>query len=128
MAALALASCSAKRPVLYPNAHLAAVGSATAERDIDGCIELAKQSGVDSRRAEKVAGTTAAGAAVGAATGAAVGVVTGSPGRGAAVGAAGGGTAGLFGGLFRSRDPDPVHQRFVEQCLSDKGYKPIGWR
>lgn len=23
---------------------------------------------------------------------------------------------------------DPVFQRFVEKCLSDKGYEVIGWR
>jgi len=121
-------ACVAKRPVLYPNAHLHAVGHEAAQRDIEECIELAKEHGVTSKPGAKVAGGAAKGAAIGVATGAAVGAVTGNVGRGAAVGAAGGGAAGGTRGLFRSRDPEPVFRRFVEQCLREKGYKPIGWR
>ena len=91
-------------------------------------MTLAKESGADSSRAGRVAGRSAAGAAVGAATGAAIGAVTGSVGRAAAGGAAGGGVLELFRGLFGSREPDPVYREFVEQCLRDKGYRPIGWR
>lgn len=121
-------SCAAKRPVLYPNDRLETVGADTAQQDIDTCIQLAKDNNVSSGSAGKVAGKTGAGAAVGAATGAVVGAITGNPGRAAAAGAAGGGTAGLLSGLFKAREPDPVFQRFVEQCLHDKGYQPIGWR
>ena len=48
------------------------------------------------------------------------------------VGAAGGATAGLlgtmFGWMFRRSEPDPVYRNFVETCLRDKGYQPIGWQ
>ncbi|MBW2448714.1 MAG: hypothetical protein JRG83_22750, partial [Deltaproteobacteria bacterium] len=54
--------------------------------------------------------------------------VRGHAGRGAATGAAGAAAGGLVRGLFRSREPDPVERRFVEQCLRDRGYQPIGWR
>ena len=52
----------------------------------------------------------------------------GSVGRGAAAGAAGSAVVGLVRGLFRSREPDPVYRRFVEKCLREKGYEPIGWK
>ena len=47
---------------------------------------------------------------------------------GAGAGAAGGAAGALTRGVIRSGDPDPVYQRFVEKCLRDKGYEPIGWR
>jgi hypothetical protein len=30
--------------------------------------------------------------------------------------------------MLNSGKPDPVFKKFVEQCLRDKGYQPIGWR
>jgi hypothetical protein len=120
--------CSSKRPVLYPNAHLKHVGKAIAEADIDECIQLAKDYGADSKSGEKVASQTAKGATVGGATGAAVGAVTGNLGRGVAAGAAGGAAAAGTREILRSGDPDPVLKQFVEKCLRDKGYQPIGWR
>lgn len=121
-------SCSTKHPVLYPNKHFKDVGEVAAQADIEDCIEFAAAHGAGANREAKVAGQTAAGAAIGAATGAAVGAVTGNPGRGVAVGAAGGGTGGFMRGVLNSSDPDAVQRRFVEQCLRDKGYQPVGWR
>ena len=123
-----LPACGTKRPVLYPNAHLNHVGKQVAESDIDDCMQFAADHGLKPNPEGKVAGQTAGGAAVGAASGAAVGAVLGSAGRGAAVGAAGGGAGGFMRGIFSSRDPDPVLRRFVEKCLREKGYEPIGWR
>lgn len=120
--------CAAKRPVLYTNDRLQEVGKETAERDIDRCFELAASQGVSSSSARKAAGRAAGGSAVAAAVGAAVGAVTGNPGRGAAAGAAGGGAGGLLHALIGSRDPDPIQRRFVEECLREKGYEPIGWQ
>jgi hypothetical protein len=120
--------CSPKRPVLYPNAHLKQVGKEIAEADIDECIQLAKDYGADSNSGEKVASQTAKGATVGGATGAAVGAVTGNLGRGVAAGAAGGAAAAGTREILRSGDPDPVFKKFVEKCLRDRGYEPIGWR
>lgn len=120
--------CASKRPVLYPNYRLQEVGQAGAEEDIDDCMQLAVEYGLKSEAGRKVVGQTAEGAATGAAVGAAVGGVTGYPGRGAAAGAAGGGTRGFVRGVSRSRDLGPVQKRFVEECLRERGYRPIGWR
>lgn len=121
-------ACAAKRPLLYPNARLEAVGPAAAQQDIDDCLQRAAAGGYKANADGKVAGSTAVGAAAGAAVGAATGAVVGRAGAGAAMGAAGGGTAGLLRGLFRSRDLDPVQRRFVEECLREKGYQVIGWQ
>jgi outer membrane lipoprotein SlyB len=125
---LLLVACSQKRPVLYPNYHLQEVGNETAQTEIDECISLAKEYGTSSSSSGKVAKRTAGGGAVGAAGGAASGAVFGSVGRGAAAGAAGGAAVGCLTGLFRSPEPDPVFRRFVEKCLLEKGYEPIGWK
>ena len=126
---LAATGCAAPEPVLYPNAHLESVGTAAAERDIEECQARAEAYGASAKdgKAGKVAGSTAIGGAGGGAVGAAGGAVLGRPGRGAAVGAATGATAGLVRGLFKPREPSQVHKRFVEKCLRDRGYEPIGW-
>lgn len=120
-------SCAQQRPVLYPNALLKHVGKETAEADIDACMQLAVDYGTKEDSGKKVAKNTAKGAAVGGATGTAVGAVTGNLGRGAAAGAAGGGAAAMTRSVINSGKPGPVFKNFVEQCLRDKGYKPIGW-
>ncbi len=119
-------ACATPRPVLYPNEHLKAVGTAAAQRDIDDCLQRAKNYAANPEA--RIAGSTAVGGATGAAIGAAMGAAAGEAGRGAAMGAAGGGVWGLIGGLFRSRNLDPVQKGFVDKCLQDKGYQVIGWR
>jgi len=121
-------ACAAKRPTLAPNEHLQAVGEEAARRDVDECLRLAVEAGPGAARARQVAGQTAGGAVVGAASGAVAGAISGSPGIGAAAGAAGGATAGLLGGLLRGKDLDAGQQRYVEDCLRQKGYNPAGWR
>ncbi len=64
---------------------------------------------------------------VGAATGAAVGAVYGGAGRGAAAGAAAGVVGSTASGMFRKREPSPTFMNFVNRCLHEKGYEPIGW-
>jgi hypothetical protein len=125
---LFLSACAPKRPILYPNDHFKQVGNATAQTDIDECMQLAAESDAKSSSGRKVAKDTTKGAAVGGATGAAVGAVYGNAGRSAAAGAAGGAAAGLTSGMFDAKDPDPVFRGFVEKCLRDKGYEPIGWK
>ena len=125
---LAVGSCAQQRPVLYPNAHLRYVGEEAAAVDSDECIQLAIDYGAKEDSGTRVAKDTAKGAAVGGAAGTAVGAVTGNVGRGAAAGAAGGGAASMTRSMLNSGKPDPVFKRFVEQCLRDKGYQPIGWR
>lgn len=121
-------ACAAKRPVLYPNAHYYAVGQVAAQNDIDACIQLARDFGADTGRGERVAKRTAGGATVGGAAGAAAGAVTGNLGRGAAVGAAGAAAGAMTRGIITSDEPTPVFKGFVEKCLRDKGYAPIGWK
>ncbi len=120
----AISGCSAKRPVMYTNES----SKPSAQQDIDECIRLAKESGADVNRTQEVAGSTVGGAAVGGATGAAAGIVYGNAGRAAGTGAAVGATGGFFRGLFRWREPDPVFRGYVERCLRDRSYEPIGWR
>jgi outer membrane lipoprotein SlyB len=127
---LLASACAAPRPILAPNAHLEAVGTAVAQQDIDDCLQRAHAGTLGSSPSGKIAGSTALGAATGAAVGAASGAVFGNAGRGAAAGAAGGGAAGLIRGLFhsRGRDLDPEQRRLVDQCLRDKGYEVSGWK
>ena len=127
-AMLLAAGCAAERPVVYPTARVAAVGAAAVQADVDACIAFAESSGASADRPEKVAKDTAANAAIGAGTGAAVGAAAGNgAGRGAAIGAAGVGAGTLLRGAFRSPEPAPIHRRFVERCLSDRGYDVLGW-
>jgi hypothetical protein len=128
---MALTGCStARRPVLYPNDHLNRVGEQQAEADINACMRAAEASGANDNRSGDVARKTAKAGAVGASTGAVVGAISSntSVGRGAAVGGAGAATATMVGGAFDASEPTQIYKRFVDQCLRDKGYQPIGWR
>ena len=136
---VALVACSATKPTLYPNDQYNKVGAARADQDVANCQaqaeEYVKTGGSSSADGGQMAGeaarNTGVGAAVGAASGAVGGAIGGNVGEGAAVGAASGATAGLlgtmFGWMFRRSEPDPVYRNFVEKCLRDKGYEPIGW-
>lgn len=133
--AFVVAGCSARRPVLYPNEQYNKVGDPTAQHDIDECLSRAEQyiksGGQTGQTARQVGGRTAVGAGVGAATGAVGGAIAGNPGEGAAIGAASGATAGLLSGIFdswSSKEVDPVYANFVDRCLRERGYEPIGWK
>jgi hypothetical protein len=126
--ALAATLACAARPITYSRVPGGPVEQAQLEQDIDDCMRFARQhtreaSGV----ARETARRTGVGGAVGAATGAVAGATRGSPGRGAATGAAVGATSGLIGSLLGRRD-DPVKRRYVERCLTERGYDVIGWR
>lgn len=121
-----LAGCGYQRPVLYPNAHLKQVGEAQAQTDIAECMKMA-EAYVKSNPEAQVVGSTAAGAGAGAAVGGAMGAVTGNLGRGAGIGAAGGAVAGVIRGASRASSPSPTYKNFVNRCLREKGYEPIGW-
>ena len=130
-----IAGCASQRPVLYPNQHVRNVGSGTADRDIDECMRRAEayvsSNGQVGSAVEGAATGAATSATIGAAAGAAGGAVVGRPGTSAAIGAAGGGAAGatrgLIHGLFGNRGPSAVYKNFVNRCLREKGYDPIGW-
>src|SRR5262245_23661274 len=134
---VALAGCSPMRPTLYPNEQFNKVGEAAAQQAVSDCEVKAKEfvkTGGQSQggqMAKDTARNVGVGAAVGAASGAVGGAIWGNAGEGAAAGAAGGATAGLlgtmFGWMFSKSEPDPTYRNFVEQCLRDKGFDPIGW-
>ena len=133
---LIFAGCATQRPVLYPNAQLKRVGATAAENDVNECMLRAdtyvSSEGAGAQTAEDVATGAGTSAAVGAAAGAAGGSMWGEAGRGAAAGAAGGAAAGVargvIQGLVRKQSPSPVYKNFVNRCLREKGYDPIGWQ
>jgi hypothetical protein len=128
---LAVAGCASQRPVLYPNEQLKQVGMEAANRDIDDCLGRAENYVPSGGRAGKAAAGAATSATVGAAAGAAGGSIVGQTGTGAAIGgaggAAGGATRSLGRGLFSKPEPLPVQKNFVNRCLRERGYSPIGW-
>jgi hypothetical protein len=124
-------ACSTARPILYPNAHLQAVGQEVADRDIKECEDKARTAGVDrkERKAGEVAAGTGVGAGVGAAGGAVGGAISGGAGIGAAIGAASGAVVGFLSSLFgMRRGPSAAYTNFVDRCLREKGYEPTGWQ
>jgi hypothetical protein len=126
--ALAAAFACAARPVTYSSLPGSPVEQARLEADIDECTALARQHTREgSGMARETARSTGVGAAVGAVTGVVGGAIWGHTGRGAATGAAVGATSGLLGSILRRGD-DPVKRRYVERCLTERGYDVIGWR
>jgi hypothetical protein len=127
--ALTMEGCASTRPVLYPNEHFKTVGAEVAEQDIASCMELAESAGADSNGSDagQAATATAGSAAVGAASGAVGGAIVGAAGSGAAIGAASGATAGLLYWIFSKPKRSPVFENFVNKCLEERGYQPIGW-
>jgi predicted small lipoprotein YifL len=121
-----MVGCASHGPVLYPNAHLKAVGEEQAKKDIEECDRLA-DAYVKSDAGKEAAKSTVVGGAAGAVVGGAVGAVTGSLGRGSVIGAAAGAAGGLVRGISKASQPSPLHKRFVERCLRERGYDPMGW-
>ena len=115
----ALEGC-ASSPQLYPNAKYNQVGKETAQKDIQDCSQKADQS----VGGGEVAKNTGVGAAIGAAGGAALGAITGSPGTGAATGAVVGGGIGAGSTVTSTSE---VKHRFINRCLSERGYEVLGW-
>jgi hypothetical protein len=126
---LTLIACAGPKPILYPNAHLQAVGQDAAKEDIAECRQMAESAGAKPGEGKtgQVAGSTVVGAGMGAAGGAVGGAVIGAAGRGSAIGAASGATVGLLRGLFRRPHPGQAYVNFVNRCLKERGYEPVGW-
>lgn len=129
IACLGATGCAATRPVLYPNPHYQSVGKEAADQDIAACMAMAEAAGTNGQGGPggSAATATVTGAAVGAASGAVGGAIVGAAGRGAAIGAATGATAGLIHALIANPQRSPAFERFVDQCLEERGYQPLGW-
>lgn len=127
LTSLLLLGCAGPKPVLYPNDHFETVGHEQAELDIAECKDLADAHTSSSSKGVEVAKGTVVGAGVGAASGAVIGAIQGSAGKGAAVGAAVGATGGLLRSVLRKSGPSRTYKNFVNTCLKERGYKPIGW-
>lgn len=127
---LMLGACSSgpKRPVFYPNGHMQQVGQYQAQRDTDDCFALADSYSVNRTRDGEVVSKATSGALIGGASAGAWGIVRGDAGERALAGALAGGTAGAVKGGVDSQRTSPIFQRFVEQCLRDRGYQVIGWQ
>jgi len=125
---VALAACAGPEPVLYANDRYQAAGAAQAEDDVAACRARAEAAGADEpdQLADGAARTATTGA-YGAASGAVAGAIGGSPGRGALIGAAIGLTYGLIASVFAADTPSAAHVAFVERCLTERGYKVVGW-
>lgn len=126
---LAVTGCSGPRPILYPNNHFKDVSQKVAKQDVAECRAMAEAAGATpgKGKAAGAAKNSAVGAGVGAASGAVGGAVLGAPGSGAAIGAASGAAAGLLRSLFSTSQPSQAYVAFVNQCLKERGYAPIGW-
>ncbi len=122
-----LSGCAGPQPILYPNDHYKTVGREQAEADIAECRALAEAHAPSSNNGKEMIQDTAVGAGVGAASGAVIGAVQGSAGKGAAIGAAGGATGGFLRSVLRGSGPNRTYKNFVNTCLKERGYKPIGW-
>jgi hypothetical protein len=122
---------SSARPVFYPNATLNKVGEAKAREEADVCIAKAQSAGLTpDEKTNAVAHDAARGAAVGGVAGSVGSLVTGkslerSLGNGVA-GAAVGGSVGAVSGAFKDK-PNTTYRRFVQRCLTEKGFDVIGW-
>lgn len=124
-----IAACPAcaKKPALYPNDHYKKVGKPKASEDIQYCLDLADQSVGKESRGKTAVKTGAKGGLIGGAIGLGIGIITGSPGTSALAGAAGGAAGGAASGAVQD-NADSVYRNFVNRCLREKGYEPIGWR
>lgn len=121
---LGLAGCAHQKPVLY-----SANGQHTAgDQAVDACIARARSAGLSYKRGSNVGRNAVENGAVGGAGGAVAGAIYGNAARGAAAGAAGGVAAGLVRGLFHhDGKPSPAYRNYVNRCLRDQGYDPVGW-
>lgn len=127
--AILLAACPAcaKKPVLYPNAQYKEAGQAKVSEDINYCMAFAEKSVGNTSRGKNSAKAGLKGGLLGGAVGLGIGIVTGTPGTSALAGATGGAAGGAVGGALQDSE-DPLYKKFVERCLREKGYEPMGWK
>lgn len=128
---LSLASCTSYKPILFKNDAYLQGGKDAAEKEITRCSaeadEYLKQ--FKARRAAKEAGRNAVvGGVIGTATGAIFGRSLKSTLIGTAIGAGIGAAAGALSVAGEDKvKPDQMKQRYVSNCLAQKGYQVLGW-
>lgn len=120
------------RPVLYPNATLNRVGEARGQQEANACLSRAVAAGLTPEQNSNEVGHRAGEAAATAGVASAVGaLITGRGGdgvlRAGVAGAAVGGSAGAVSGAFHNDRPNSTYRKFVQRCLSEKGFEVIGW-
>jgi hypothetical protein len=101
---LTVAAC-ARRPVLSSDEGSNHLNEVVAQRNIDDCMRRGQQYVSTGHHTEPIKPTE----------------------NGIGAGAKTGGTPGPLQSLF-SRAPDPVYAGFVDRCLRQRGYEPIGWK
>lgn len=114
--------CSSN-PVLYPNEKFESVGEEKAKQDTKSCMDKADKF-IKSPKAKKMLKSGGAGAFLGGVVGGVAGLFTGDVAGSAAQGAAMGGAGGAVAGAL---SPDELKQKYVNHCLSKKGYQVLGW-
>ncbi|KEZ77794.1 membrane protein [Salinisphaera hydrothermalis] len=123
-AVLGLAGCASQKPVLYSRGGGMPPGGHQAVSD---CTQQAKAAGLDYSKG-RIGRNAVENGAVGGAGGAVAGAIYGNAATGAAAGAAGGVAAGLVRDMFHhDNGPAPAYRAYVNRCLRDRGYQPIGW-
>ncbi len=124
------AGAASMKPVLYPNQHFKKVGQQNAQADIEECMRMAEEYGVSPDMDEELSRLAAQEAAVAAVAGATVAALLGvDPGEAAVIGAVEAGIETYTRGALEAQQrPGWVFRRFVERCLLEKGYEPIGWK
>ncbi len=126
-----LASCSSYKPIFYQNQTYLQNGKDVAEVESKRCRveadEYLKQ--FKARRAAKEAGRNAVvGGVIGTATGAIFGRTMKSTLVGTAIGAGIGAAMGALSVAGEDKvKPDQMKQRYVTNCLNQKGYEVLGW-
>lgn len=126
---LLLAGCAHQKPFVYSNPGQAGASQAQVQTAIQSCESRAKAAGLTYKGPNHIARRTVEGGVVGGATGAATGAIFGSAGKGAAAGATAYATRSFVRSLFDwNRAPSTTYRNYVNHCLRDKGYQPVGWK
>jgi outer membrane lipoprotein SlyB len=125
-----LSACS-YRPIFNPNIKYKSVGEEVAQSDADICMQEANEY-LKASKKRRAAKETARGIGWGSILGGIFGFLIGGDSVGLIKGvAAGAGTGAITGGggvlAEDTLKPDQIKQRFVSNCLSQKGYQILGW-
>lgn len=125
---LGLCGCATRAtPDYYPNEKFRHSTSTERYAAEARCSELADQYVKEPNRYREIVKEGLVGGVIGAGTGAVGGAVFSKAGRGTGAGAAVGSIVGVLHGLKQMNEHSPSYERFVEHCLSQEGYKIIGW-